>query len=522
MWPAGISGHSITHLISASQYNLALHNLQNDWSFTQALELFYSVINERFGPFTFFNALFFFFFGVGIWQSILPQLTLGVIGTGLAFLAGRQIGGLVPAVFLGLSFATSPWHLAFSRYADAEHILGVTQYLLWMYSAMLALRKQTLTWMFVLGATTGTCWYVYAASMFQPLAIALFFLILLALKAVPGRTLAKFCLSLVLGFTLTSAAHVLVRMEQTGSLAAISRQDHHVDESLLIREGFPAWLRSLSTELVVQTHDEWFYRPNGGLGVLELVLPLISGIIVTLRARRREFDLTHLFIISSLACAFLPALLAPSTPFRRLMFVAANLQFMSCIAVAFFASYWAHVDRMRRIMLAGGACLLVLCLSREALTYFTNVEQPEADGHAFQLRAAQMAQHASAQNKLLLCVTEAYQKDQIAALISLSLGILPKIQNLQDLGIFVEVASPFSPGFGSTLGANNVAKVIARMDCPNFNRAESSGFIGAAAAVMDRYGKPLLYYWERIENPAVISQNANHGLGKTAMIGSPK
>jgi Dolichyl-phosphate-mannose-protein mannosyltransferase len=417
-YPEGFAGHSIFHLRLASFFADVLFPRIVRGDLGALRQLAFTMLDRREGPFVFVNALAFYWFGPGLIQARIPQVFLGTITVGVAYAFGTELRGRRTGLLLAGLLAVSPWHISYSRYSDAEHIVAPLQFFLMGYLILLW-KRRTGEWISLLvGMSVGLCWYVYAPNQIEPVVIGVYFVLLATFERESRRTTLRGMALILLGFVLVSYPNVLVRSK--GGMFRVLRQAHSMEESNLYSRPTMEIVRMGYRELYVQTTDEWLDRPGGALGFLDGVL-YPSGLVIALAWMRDERTRSRgLFLFLWFLAAPVPAVLGPSMPFRRLVLVGIMALVSAALALTLLTEHAVRLGKGRIVALGMIYIVLLAHLVNEVMAYFVRVKLPESEGHLFQLEAAREIATGYGRRSYYVCGLTPYHRDQILELLRLA------------------------------------------------------------------------------------------------------
>jgi 4-amino-4-deoxy-L-arabinose transferase-like glycosyltransferase len=356
-------------------------------------------VDLQHGPMAVINALGFMVFGVGFEHARMTQAVLGVINIWIVFLLGKQLVDERVGLAAALLLAFSPWHIAISRFNDAEHVLAPLQAALAAYLVLRAARQAGTTRDWALaGIGCGLSWYVYATNQVMMVGLLAF----VAWFALTGwRRLRSEWPKLVVfatSFLVISLPHLesTVRMGRPlpmrsgytpggAGIYAIA----HFDRVL---ENIGGSLR----QLFVQVDDQWFARPaGGGLGMLEAGL-FAGGVAWCLLglARRGSRD-QSVFVLIWLVAGFVPALVLQHVEFRRLLLAALLCTLLSTILLTHAGVLLARTTWGRRVLLLLGPPAVLLYAACNLHLYFNEIKIPESESSVYYVQVVnQIRNHA--------------------------------------------------------------------------------------------------------------------------------
>jgi hypothetical protein len=356
-------------------------------------------VDLQHGPMAVINTLGFMVFGVGFEHARMTQAVLGVITLWIVFLLGRQLvderAGLTAAFLLALS----PWHIAISRFNDAEHVLAPLQAALAAYLVLRAARDTaTIRDSILAGIGCGLSWYVYATNQFMMVGLLAF----VAWTVLMGWRQLKSEWPKLLAFATSFLVISLPHLESTirmgrplpmrsgytpggAGIYAIAHFDRVIENI--------GWALR---QLFVQVDDQWFARPaGGGLGMLEAGL-FAGGIAWCLLglAHRSSRDRSVLLLLW-LVATFVPALVLQHVEFRRLLLAALLCTVLCAILLTHTGVLLARTAWGRRLLLLLVPPAALLYASCNLDLYFNEVKIPESASSVYFVQVVdQIRDHA--------------------------------------------------------------------------------------------------------------------------------
>jgi hypothetical protein len=385
-------------------------------------------IDEQHGPMAMVNALGFGVFGIGFVEARMTQALLGVITIWLAYRFGKRLVDERVGLTLALLLAFEPWHIAVSRFNDAEHVLAPLQLLLALDALLRAVQTGRRLDHVIAGACCALGWYVYATNQVLLIAVLAFAAWLVATRWRHFRTRWH-------GPVLFGAAFVVLSLPHLVS-------SHRLGKPLPIRSGMQGIyemggatdllgnLGDALGQLFVLVDDQWYTRAAGGglsLPVAALFVGGLAWCVVGLRFRDSR-DRSVLLLLW-LVIGTLPAVILGQVEYRRLLLVA--LVATVLVAVLLAAVFGAIVRCAGRRRLAWplgalGATALVGWAALNLYVYFDQVRVPESSTSTyFAVVTEQVRAHAGHGPTVIVLPPE---------------GHLPEHQNAVRLGAYERVS----------------------------------------------------------------------------------
>jgi hypothetical protein len=317
-------------------------------------------IGEQHGPMAIVNGLGFMVFGAGFYQARLAQAALGTLSLALAFLFGRRLVDARYGLMLAFLLAFAPWHIAISRFNDAEHVLSPLQALLALWLVLRAIQRRRILDGLLAGVACALSFYVYATNQALLAAIVLF---VVAMAAFEWRTLRRgwrHVIPPVAAFLVASWPHLKASFH-AGRYFPIRSSYHFTGSDAYaitsLDERLPANLAAALRQLFQMADDQWFTMAGGGLGVLGAVLCPAAVVLCLCGLWRRSQRGRSLLLLLWVSTALLPAVLLAHVEFRRLLLAAlAGSALMALVVCGIDAG-------VRRLEGGRGIATLLLCLA---------------------------------------------------------------------------------------------------------------------------------------------------------------
>lgn len=374
--PRGFAQHAVEHLKGSLLFYEGLGQIVGSFDLSSA-PLLWELLAEQWGPMSMVDGIGFVVFGVGWAQARLTQAVLGCLAVCAAFALGTSLDGRRLGFLFSFLLAVSPWHLAFSRYGDAEHVLPTLQALLAILLVFRAARfGRTLDYVLA-GITVAMSWYVYATNQIVPVLAAGY----LIYKLIASRGFLRRD-----GIKLIYMAAVFVAM----SFPHFSTRGDGGGLWMLrtpLGEFNPYAVTDLNTtqqvgqQLFWQVRESWFFREGGGLGPVVQTLLIVGTILCVaglFTPRRRD---SSVLLLMWLALSILPAVLSQAVQFRRLLLtlvVTLALASLAILRTFRLLEEGGMSSRTSRVILVG---LCVLGMATSSFVYFEEVRIQECNLH---------------------------------------------------------------------------------------------------------------------------------------------
>lgn len=317
--PSGFSGHAIAHHQLALQYRQLFHCFAGLAPCPDA----WPTLAQQFSLMSVLHGLVFSIFGFGYIQSIAVCAALGIISVWLAYLVGKEIEGPTLGCAFAAFLGAAPWHLTFSRYADAEHILPVAQALLSVYLLLLSVRMNKARHAFIFGIVLGASWYVYGTNqILPPILGAVFF-------AAQGRR-AKW-VAFVAAFMLASYPAVSESIRMGFIYPVRSTLPFNDNYKLNSVSDLAVTIPQSLRQLFLTSGDPWFDNHAGAFPRTVSIFGLFGCAAALVRIIKRKRPCLNGFIVGLFVISMSPSFLTSEDSFRRLL--------LACVMIAFLAGY---------------------------------------------------------------------------------------------------------------------------------------------------------------------------------------
>jgi hypothetical protein len=374
-YPRGFAQHAVEHLKGSLVFYEGFVQILQSFDLSPAAKL-WGLVGEQWGPMSIVDGIGFLIFGVGWVQARLTQAVLGCLAICVAYALGTCLDGRRLGFLFSFLLAVSPWHLAFSRYGDGEHVLPTLQALLAILFVCRAARfGRTLDYILA-GITVAMSWYVYATNQIVPILAAGFFVYkLIASRGFLRRDGVKL-VYLAAVFLLMSLPHVSAR---GGDGLWLARTPFELFTPSAVTKLHTA--QDVGQQLYWEVDESWFFREGGGLGPAVQTLFIVGTVLCVagLFVRRRRDS--SVLLLLWLALSFLPAVLSQFVQFRRLLLtlvVALALASVAILRTLRLLEEGGMSRRTSRVILIG---LCVLGTATSSFVYFEEVRVWECNLH---------------------------------------------------------------------------------------------------------------------------------------------
>ena len=368
-------------------------------------------IMRQFGLMFFFHGILITTVGFGFFEMSLLSRACGVLSVLLVGLAGISFGRPRLGFAWALLFCVAPWNLAWSRGADAEHILAVLHFsCVWFLLARFFAHK-TLFSGLLLGISLGASWYVYATNQIIPLWIVC--PVLLGIMTEPPAQCWKRCFALLLGFGASSWTAVSKSIHDGFVFpvrATLPPNDNYrvLSVEKIMKRAAPAM-----RQLFWSSDDAWYLSSIGPLFGPTLLLAVL-GIIVLLCHRKSgiAYRCGISLVLSSLL-GFIPAVIVQEDCFRRLL-----ITVCSSTLIQGYALEWIINSRKYRV-----ATTIITGIVLWELYIFTAVlVQPESERHQADVAISKRYVELSKSGKVIFVAPDQPSADEFERFARLAAG----------------------------------------------------------------------------------------------------
>jgi hypothetical protein len=336
--------------------------------------------NHQHGPLAAIHALAFAVLGIGYVQARMTSALLGIATVWLLVRCGYWAGSLRWGVAAALLLAVAPWHVAFSRGNDAEHVLSTFHAVLTLvFSARAARLGRWGDWLLA-GCALGASVYVYAPNQLVP-AIAV---ILLASIAVSSRGLlshdALRITAAGIMATFVAAPHLGVWLRSSSPVPIRSTISHSEfsDYSLARLDDLAPNVVEAGRQMFVSSDDQWFTSPYGMLGPTTAVLS-VAGVLLSLAyLSRRHSRLVPIVSLSTLVIGLLPGVLSSWVFARRLVLAALGLEMVAAVGLVAVSGVLGRMIARRIVALGLAVVAVGIHTVLGIMIYVRSVEIPES------------------------------------------------------------------------------------------------------------------------------------------------
>jgi len=442
--PVGFGTHGIVHLkLSVDLVDRLLGGgITLDHPFAPS-----AYLSEQQGPMAVVNALGFAVFGVGFTQARLTQAVLGVMTIWLAFLFGRRLFHARAGLVLAFLIAVSPWHVAVSRFNDAEHVLATFQALFALWAVLRADQERTASAFAVAGLACALSWYVYATN--QALLLVLLGYLGWRFARRP-RVLGRYWRGLALFAVVFVVASLppVVATVRSGRYLPI-RSSYQVSGRgpyVMARpERVPRDLGAAVGALYSEANDPWFAKSRGG-GLDAMVAVLLpAGLIwcVMALAGDRFRDPAFMLLLWT-GVGLLPAVLLRHVEFRRLLLVELAAEVLAAIMLTEAGRLAARSRGGRRAMFLAVPLIVVAWAAVATYTFWDRVTVFESRSSTYWVQLVDDIRGRLGKEGIVAVV--AANRDQTAEhLDAIRLGAYGQVRALAQRGVPLERAVQVVP-----------------------------------------------------------------------------
>lgn len=338
--PPGFGTHSTTHVtIAVVLLDGMRETVLGDeippraWLFSGLPELWL----DQHGPLAAVHAASFGLLGVGLVESRMTSALLGIATVWLVALCGTWLGDRWSGIAAAMLLALAPWHVAFSRGNDAEHVLSPLQAVLALGLLARALRHGGwLNWL-ATGFVMGLSSYIYAPNQLVPLAGMLIFLgVCVTAPAAVRRDRSRIAAAVVVAVAV-SLPHLTAWARSTVPVPVPIRSSVETtpdgDYSLSRPDDLLPNLVESASQLFVSADGEWLVVPTGMIGPISAALWLLGLVVCLLGLRRAHTRPAGLTLLILLGIGLLPGVLSVWVFPRRLILAALAIELIAGVGL---------------------------------------------------------------------------------------------------------------------------------------------------------------------------------------------
>jgi len=496
-YPRGFAQHAVEHLKGSLVFYEGIVQILQSFDLSPAAKL-WGLLGEQWGPMSMVDGIGFVVFGVGWVQARLTQAVLGCLAICVAFALGTSLDGRRLGFLFSFLLAVSPWHLAFSRYGDAEHVLPTLQALLAVLFVFRAARfGRTLDYILA-GFTVALSWYVYATNQIVPILAAGFFIYkLIASRGFLRRDGVKLVYMAAI-FLLISLPHVSAL---GGDGLWLARTPIGLFNPNAITELHTT--QEVGQQLYWNVQESWFFREGGGLGPVVQTL-LIVGTVLCVAGlfvpRRRD---SSVLLLLWLALSFLPAVLSQEVQFRRLLLTLVVALALASVAILRTLRLLEEGGMSRR---ASRVILIALCVLGAATSSFVYFEEVRIGECNLHIDHTEMAEYVSEHiGEAYLYVFAPSDTDRWTVEDYISLFAYERIRELRQQGIvesdLVSVVEMMAliPALGDLRSFDGKTELVASRDAMGAwdDSASLRSQMGRHNRIVRRQGELIIWKWNR-------------------------
>jgi 4-amino-4-deoxy-L-arabinose transferase-like glycosyltransferase len=337
---------------------------------------------EQHGPLAAVHAVGFGLLGVGHVQARLTSALLGIATVWLLAVCGGWVGDRWLGVAAAGLLAVAPWHIAFSRGNDAEHVLSPLHAVLALGLTARALRRGRWVDWLAAGVAMGLSAYVYAPNQLVPLAGAV--VVGVGAVTVPGvarRDARRIAVSAIVAMVV-AAPHLAVWAASPVPVPIRSSVDRTPDGAYAVSrpDDLAPNLVESASQLLVRADDQWLSVPTGMVGPTTAAAWILGVCVCVAWLRRPRTRLGGLVPLSLLGVGLLPGVLSAWVFARRLVLAATAGELVAAAGVVALAG----AVRRRRLPTPVWVAIVATATAVHTVTgmavYVQTVEVPESLG----------------------------------------------------------------------------------------------------------------------------------------------
>lgn len=341
-----------------------------------------SAWTEQHGPLAVVHAVGFGLLGVGPVEARMTSALLGITTVWLVALFGAWIGDRWSGVAAAGLLAVAPWHVAFSRGNDAEHVLSPLHAVLALGLLVRAMRRgRWIDWV-ATGLVMGLSAYVYAPNQLVPLAGAV--ILGVGAATVPWgvrRDLRRIATATALA-VVVAGPHLAAWVASPLPVPIRSSIDRTPDGAYAVSrpDDLGPNLVASASQLLAAADDEWLTVPTGMLGPTTAAAWLVGLLVCVRRMRDPSARWSGLTPLTLLVVGLLPGVLSAWVFARRLVLAATAVELIAGTGLVAMVS----AMRWRRVPASASAVVVAALATVHTVTgmsvYVRTVEVPESLG----------------------------------------------------------------------------------------------------------------------------------------------
>ncbi len=337
---------------------------------------------EQHGPLAVVHAVGFSLLGVGPVEARMTSALLGIATVWLVAVCGGWVGDRWSGVAAAALMAVAPWHVAFSRGNDAEHVLSPLHAVLALGLLVRAIRRGRWVDWAVSGVVMGLSAYVYAPNQLVPLAGAV--VLGVGMATVPGslrRDVSRIGAAAVIA-SIVAGPHLAAWAASPVPLPIRSSIDRSPDGAYALSrpDDVGPNLVTSASQLLVASDDEWLTVPTGMVGPTTAAAWLVGLVACASRVRRPRSRLAGLTPLALLGVGLLPGVLSAWVFARRLVLAATAIELIAGAGVVALV----RTGRCRRVPTSVRVLVLLTGVAVHTVTgmsvYVRTVRVPESLG----------------------------------------------------------------------------------------------------------------------------------------------
>jgi len=343
--PPGFGTHGTTHLAPAVDLLDGVHDAASGGEVPPSVWWDAGIPvawTEQHGPLAVVHAVGFGVLGVGPVEARMTSAILGIATVWLVAVCGGWIGDRWSGVAAAALLAVAPWHVAFSRGNDAEHVLSPLHAVLALGLLVRAMRRgRWIDWL-VTGVAMGLSAYVYAPNQLVPLAGAAIFAVGVATVPDSLRRDAWRVGAAAVVAAIVAGPHLAAWVASPVPIPIRSTVDRSPEGAYAVSrpDDLGPNLVASASQLLAGSDDEWLTVPTGMVGPTTAAAWLVGLVVCAGRLRRPHSRLAGATPLALLVVGLLPGVLSAWVFARRLVLAAAAIELLAGVGVVALVRGW--------------------------------------------------------------------------------------------------------------------------------------------------------------------------------------
>ncbi len=379
--PHGFGQHGVVHMVDghAIEYskNLVPRLMSGDFSAISEVSL------DQHIPLAFIHSVAFYFTGHGFLEAKLVQVVFGTLAVLAIYFLGYYLAGEIAGLTAAALLGTSWWHIAFSRYDDAEHVLPILQTVLALLFTIRAAKFNRIIDYALCGLLTAFGWYIYATSQIVTVVVICFQFYKYVLSRAQLSRSWRGLLVFWIVFGVASIPHLNFYLHKATSTVPIraeyTTETNSGPYAIVELKNIPSNFAAAARQLFIRTNDGWVGKDYeaGFLGLIEASFFISALVFLIFQLRDPAFRDSAVLLIFFLILTPWPGVLTAEVVTRRLMLC--GLWAILAAGIVGQAIY-ATIPSLQcsiRTRIRAGLVSLILLLAVGAVNFYIYVDLPQ-------------------------------------------------------------------------------------------------------------------------------------------------